>query len=89
MADLLGQHPKISSYSEIFNRYFNERRLPTRPENMLRSTRLRAFANYSVVEAKFFECQHLAVLGLSVGEFVDLVRSCGFGNSSYSTGTIT
>jgi hypothetical protein len=78
VADLLGQHPKISSYSEIFNRYFNKRRLPTKPENMLRSTRLRAFANYSVVEAKFFECQHLAVLGLSVGEFVNLVRSCGF-----------
>ena len=45
---------------------------------MLRATRMRAFANYSVVEAKFFECQHLAVLGLSVGEFVNLVRSCGF-----------
>jgi hypothetical protein len=78
VADLLNQHPKISSHGEIFNPFFSKKRLPTKPENMLRSRRMRAFPNYSVVEAKFFECQHLSLLGLSISEFVDLIRSCGF-----------
>jgi hypothetical protein len=36
------------------------------------------FPKYAVAEAKFFECQHLSLLNLSIGEFADLLRQSGY-----------
>lgn len=78
VASLLSQHPKISSYQEIFQPYMQKKSLPTKPENMLRMRRVYSIPSYAVVEAKFFECQHLSLLDLSIRDFVDVVRRCGF-----------
>jgi hypothetical protein len=78
VADLLGRHPKISSNGEIFNRYMKKKRLPTRFENMLRMRRALSFPDYAVVEVKYFGCQHLGLIGISINDFVDAAKQCGF-----------
>lgn len=78
VADLLGQHPKISFYGEIFKRYHSLKDLPASPENLLRVRQLTAFPNHALVAAKFMECQHPSTLGLSLNEFVRLIKHCGF-----------
>jgi hypothetical protein len=78
VSNLLNQHPKISSHNEIFNPYY-EKPLPAKPEDMLREHRARALPNHVVVETKFMESeQDLSILGMSIKEFVGLVKSCGY-----------
>jgi hypothetical protein len=56
-----------------------KKRLPTGAENMLRMRRVLSFPNYAVVEFKFFGCQHLGLVGISIGDFINVAKQCGFG----------
>ena len=78
LANLLGQHPGICSYGEIFEHYMKDRRLPAAPTTMLRERRVRSFRRRALVEAKFFECQHLSLMGLSIEQFAELAKNAGF-----------
>ncbi len=78
LADLLGQHPKIRSNGEIFNPFHGDKKLPTTPKNMLMGRRAIALKSYTLVEAKFFECQHLAIFNSDIEEFVGILRESGF-----------
>jgi hypothetical protein len=78
VARLLNQHPKLSALGEIFEQPYQESQLPTKTENMLRARRAQAFPNRVIVEAKFFECQHLALLGQNISEFVDCIQRSGY-----------
>ena len=80
LARLLGQHPKLRSFSEIFNRHFNapNESLPSSPLNMLRACRTVAAPTTALVEVKFFECQHLVLFPYTISEFLECTRAAGY-----------
>jgi hypothetical protein len=78
LAHLLDQHPRLTAFGEIFETPYQRRRLPASAAAMLRARRAQALPGQAIVEAKFFECQHLSLLGLSLEAFVDLLRDCGY-----------
>jgi hypothetical protein len=78
LAHLLDRHPRLTAFGEIFETPYQRRRLQAPAAAMLRARRTQALPGRAVVEAKFFECQHLSLLGLTLEAFVDLLRDCGY-----------
>jgi len=78
LAHLLDRHPRLTAFGEIFETPYQRRRLPAPAAAMLRARRTQALPGRAVVEAKFFECQHLSLLGLRIEAFVELLRACGY-----------
>lgn len=80
LAQLLEQHPKLRSFSEIFNRHFNspDKSLPAPPLNMLRACRTVAAPATALVEVKFFECQHLSLFPHTTAEFLECAGAAGY-----------
>ena len=78
LSRLLGAHPRLTACSEIFETPYQCGRLPAPAGTMLRAKRVQAFPGRAIVEAKFFECQHLSLLGVGLEDFVGLVRASGY-----------
>jgi hypothetical protein len=78
LSQLIDQHPRLAAFGEIFETPYQRRRLPASGAAMLRARRAQAFPGRAVVEAKFFECQHLALIGCDIRGFVELLRRAGY-----------
>jgi hypothetical protein len=75
---LLNQHSRLRTFGEIFERPHRLGHLPAPPSNMLRACRTAAIPAHAIVEAKFFECQHLTLFGWSIPDFVECVKNAGY-----------
>lgn len=75
---MLDQHPRIVAFGEVFEKSFQKRSLASSPKDILRARRVQAFKRIPIVEAKFFECQHLSLTGTSIEEFVHLTKEAGY-----------
>ena len=78
LSSLLNQHPNLTALGEIFNWTVAGYELPASPDDMLRTSRTLAFPSRALVEAKFFEHQHLSLLRQTIDEFVDTLKRCGY-----------
>jgi hypothetical protein len=78
LGNMLNQHPRISFRGEIFEHFMKEKRLPIAPTTMLREHRIKSYPQRPVVAVKFFECQHLSLMGLGIKQFVERVKNAGF-----------
>ena len=78
LSRLLDGHPRLTAFGEIFETPFQRGRLPAPAATMLRAKRTQAFPGRAVVEAKFLECQHPALLGVGLEDLVALLKTCGY-----------
>jgi hypothetical protein len=78
LARLLDSHPRLTAFGEIFETPYQRKRLPAPAGTMLRAKQVQAFPGRAMVEAKFFECQHLSLLGESIETFVALLQANGY-----------
>lgn len=78
LAHMLDQHPRIAAFGEIFETAYKRQRLPAPAAAMLRARRLQAYPARAVVEAKFFEGQHLSFISGGGEVPLDLLRRAGY-----------
>jgi hypothetical protein len=78
LARLLDGHPRLTAFGEIFETPYQCGRLPAPTGTMLRAKRVQAVPGRAIAEAKFFECQHLSLLGLGIEDFAGLVPASGY-----------